>query len=62
MFVQEDTTTSAGGVAIYIKVNINYSIDTNIKFEISGSESLGINIENNIVGTLTVGVIYRHPV
>ena len=47
---------------MYIKVNINYSIDCNIKFEISGSESLWINIENDIVGKLTVGVIYRHPV
>ena len=47
---------------MYIKVNINYSIDSNIKFKISGSESLCINIENDIVGKLTVGVIYRHPV
>ena len=39
IFVHEDTTTSAGGVAMYIKVNINYSMDSNIKFEISGSES-----------------------
>ena len=30
IFVHEDTTTSAGGVATYIKVNINYSIDSNI--------------------------------
>ena len=45
-----------------IKVNINYSIDTNIKFEIFGSESLWTNIENDIVGKLTVRVIYRHPV
>ena len=47
---------------MYIKVNINYSIDTNIKFKISGSKSLWINIENDIVGKLTVGVIYRNPV
>ena len=47
---------------MYIKVNINYSIDSNIKFEISGSESLWINIENDVVGKLTVGVIYSHPV
>ena len=47
---------------MYIKVNINYSIDSNIKFEISGSESLWINIKNDIVGKLTVGIIYRHPV
>ena len=47
---------------MYIKVNINYSIESNIKFEISGYESLWINIENDIVGKLTVGVIYRHPV
>ena len=62
IFVHEDTTTSAGGVAMYIKININYSIDFNIKFEISGSKSLCINIENDIVGKLTVGVIYCHPV
>ena len=61
IFVHEDTATSAGGVATYIKVNIKYSIDTNIKFEISGSESLWINIENVIADKLTVGVIYRHP-
>ena len=58
----QDTTTSAGGVAIHIKVDINYSIDSNIKFEISGSESLWINIENDIIGKLTVEVIYHHPV
>ena len=40
IFVHEDTTTSAGGVAMCIKVNINYCIDSNIKFEISDSESL----------------------
>ena len=37
IFVHKDTTTGAGGVAMYIKVNINYSIDSNTKFEISGS-------------------------
>ena len=47
---------------MYIKVNINYSIDCSIKFEISGSESLWINIENDMVGRPIVGVIYRHPV
>ena len=47
---------------MYIKVNIYYSIDSNIKFEISGSESLWINMENDVIGKLTVGVIYRHPV
>ena len=33
-FVHEDTVTNAGRVAMHIKVNINYSIDTNIKFGI----------------------------
>ena len=47
---------------MYIKVNINYRIYSNIKFKISDSKSLWINIENDIVGKLTVGVIYRHPV
>ena len=47
---------------MYIKVNINYSIDSNITFEISGYESLWINIENDIVGKLIVGLIYHHPV
>ena len=62
MRVHNDASTNAGGVAVYIKVNSNYSIDTNITFKISGSESLWINIENDIVGKLTVGVVYRHPV
>ena len=35
---------------MYIKVNINCSIDSNIKFEISGSKSLWINLKNDIVG------------
>ena len=47
---------------MYIKVNNDYSIDICIKFEISGSKSLWISIENDIVDKLTVGVIYRHPV
>ena len=54
--------TNAGGVAVYIKVNSNYSIDTNITFKISVSESLWINRENDIVGKPTVGVVYCHPV
>ena len=28
IFVHEETTTSAGGVAMYTKVNISYSIDS----------------------------------
>ena len=62
IFVHKDTATSTGRVAMYIKVKIKYSIDSDIIFKIYGSESLWINIENDIVGKLTVGVIYCHPV
>ena len=62
MFVHNDTSTNASRVAMYIKVNTSYSIDTDIKFEISGFESLWINTENGIVSKLTVEVLCRHPV
>ena len=60
-FIHCDSVTRAGGVALYIKNNINFDINSSLSCELASVEDLWINILTNS-GTLAVGVVYRHPV
>ena len=58
-FVHANSKSNAGGVAIYIRKNLNYEISQN-QYVLTNSESLWITITENLL-SYTVGVIYRHP-
>ena len=50
--------SNAGGVAIYIRKNLNYEISQS-QLVLTNSESLWITISENLL-SYTVGIIYRH--
>ena len=58
-FAHVNSISNAGGVAIYIRNNLNYEISQN-QHVLTNSESLWIIITENLL-SYTVGVIYRHP-
>ena len=63
-FFNNNSTTSAGGTAIYIKHNILCKARTDINFVNKELyESTWIEIENNnrSIKNILIGVIYRHP-
>ena len=58
-FVHVNSKSNAGGVAIYIRKNLNYEISQN-QHVFTNSESLWITIIEKLL-SYTVGVIYRYP-
>ena len=62
-FVHDDSTTRAGGVAIYVSKKFRFETEPKFKMKIDGCEDLWLNIlEKNSVKKFTVGTIYRHPI
>ena len=61
-FVHVDTTTAAGGVAIYISDKLQYE-PSPIQYKLSSSECLWLEVsEISQKSKFIVGVVYRHPV
>ena len=61
-FVHDDSTTRAGGVAIYVSKKFRFETKPKIKMKIDDYKDLWINIlDKNSVKKFTVGAIYRHP-
>ena len=61
-FVHVDTTTAAGGVAIYISDKLQYK-PSPIQYKLSSSECLWLEVsEISQKSKCIVGVVYRHPV
>ena len=58
-FVYVNSKSNAGGVAIYIRQNVNYEISEN-QHVLTNSELLWITITENRL-SYSVGVMYRHP-
>ena len=61
-FVHVDTTTAAGGEAIYISDKLQYE-PSPIQYKLSSSECLWLEVsEISQKSKFIVGVVYRHPV
>ena len=60
--VHDDSTTRAGGVAIYVSKKFRFETEPKFKMKIDGCEDLWLNIlDKNSVKKFTDGAIYRHP-
>ena len=52
--------TNAGGVGLYVKEKIKFSVNKCVQCDLSIAETLWINVTLNDKSTV-VGVVYRHP-
>ena len=60
--VHDDSTTRAGGVAIYVSKKFRFETEPKFKMKIDGCEDLWLNIVDKIsVKQFAVGAICRHP-
>ena len=59
-FIHEGTDTNAGGVGIFIKDSITYTVCNNLKMDIPGCEDLWIKVNHKKFNCI-VGAVYRHP-
>jgi len=57
-FVHNDSTTNAGGVAMYISNALPYSLLSNVHMDIDECENIWIKL---LGSNLTIATIYRHP-
>ena len=64
-FLSQSTTLRAGGVGLYIKNGIQYSVKNDLTSSTDESEMLWVEIESDLnsnnYGTVVCGVVYRHP-
>ena len=60
-FVFSNSTTNAGGVAMYILNNLKYSRRHDLEFQSVDSETVFIELNLAANKKIIVGVIYRHP-
>ena len=60
-FISQPTDSSAGGVGLYVKQDLNYNIRTKLSLSNSDFESLLIEIDNQSHKNFICGIIYRHP-
>ena len=60
-FLHQPSTTNAGGVAFYIKNNLNFKIRNDLKASHREFEALWIEIDNLGQSNMICGIIYRHP-
>ena len=60
-FLSKHSLTSAGGVGIYAKEDIQFSRRQDINLDLEGVETCVIEISRSKQRNLTFGCIYRHP-
>ena len=60
-YVFESSKNKAGGVALFIKDSINYSLRNDLKFNSFMCENLWIELWSSKSKKEIIGVIYRHP-
>ena len=60
-FISQRTNSSAGGVGLYVKQDLNYTLRTKLSLSNSDFESLWIEIDNESHKSFICGIIYRHP-
>ena len=61
VFLSQSTTLRAGGVGLYIKNGIQYSVRHDLSFSTDESEMLWVEIESDLNSNMTCGEVYRHP-
>ena len=62
--VFDNSPTSAGGSAVYIKKGLNYIVKNECRLEIEDCESIFLELDlhsNGSTATILIGCIYRHP-
>ena len=59
-FIHSDSKTCAGGVGMYIKNTLKYSVNLHSKIVITNAEHLWIDILGDNVPS-SIGVVYKHP-
>ena len=60
-FISQPTLTNAGGVGLYIKHDMNFTIREDLNIVTPQYESLWIEINCDCAKNIICGVIYRHP-
>ena len=58
VFIHNDSHTNARGIAMYISNTIQYNLLADMRMDITGCETIWINIPQS---NLVIGTIYRHP-
>lgn len=60
-FLSQSTTLRAGGVGLYIKNGIQYSVRHDSTSSTYESEMLWVEIESDLDSNIVCGVVYQHP-
>ena len=60
-FLSQPTIQTAGGVGMYIKKGIQYSVRHDLTSSTDESEMLWVEIESDRNSNMICGVVYRHP-
>ena len=59
-FLSQPTTQRAGGVGVYIKKGIQYSVRHDLTSSTDESEMLWVEIDSDLNSNMICGVVYRH--
>ena len=59
-FFHADSATCAGGVGLYIKNSLTYSVNKCSNLKLPNAEHLWVDVNSKQI-SIVVGVIYRHP-
>ena len=57
----QPTTQRAGGVGLYIRNGIQFSVRHDLTSSTGESEMLWVEIESDLDSNMICGVVYRHP-
>ena len=60
-WMAQPTTQRAGGVGMYFKKGIQYSVRYDLTSSTDESEMLWVEIESDLNSNMICGVVYRHP-
>ena len=60
-FLSQPTTQRAGGVGLYIRNGIQFSVRHDLTSSTGESEMLWVEIESDLDSNMICGVVYRHP-
>ena len=62
-FIHSDSSSKAGGVGLYIKDSLTFTLKEELDLNINSIENIWIQIETSgNKKPITIGVVYRHPV
>ena len=60
-FLSQPRVSNAGGAALYINNNLNFSIRPEFTATTDNFEALWIEVHNNCHSNVLCGILYRHP-